>query len=188
MIEYYDAMAPLSHPDVPIYLHRRIGVRVCDHLASHPGLGGRPAYQVESETVTLNTAAIAGWVPAVQLDARVADRLGWVVRQLDTALAELWRHRERLATELLQRTGNYPTSDTMPAIGKMLRDEVALREDLVAAIRAIVNPVLRENLAEQPDELPVMWGVRTTVGDLRRLWTALDALDGIAEAPAPGKE
>lgn len=116
---YFDAMAPLTHPDVPPYLHRRVGVQVVDRLDNHPGLGGKPAYQVESEAPSLNTMATASWVAAEKLDERITERLRWVVDRLDASITEQWRHRERLATELLRRTGEYPE---LPQSLKRLRE------------------------------------------------------------------
>lgn len=186
---YYSSMAPLAHPDVPAYLHRRIGVQACDYVPSHPGLEGGPAWQVVGESVSLNTTAIGSYVPAGIVEQAIDARTEWVIAQLDAALTELWKHRERLASEHLRRTGQYPASPAAMPILKMLRDELKARDELVAALKPFISPRQREHMARKPDSRPIDLGdnwpdgyrLVVTLGDLRRLWAAFDALAGVEE-------
>ena len=98
----HDNTAPLAccpYPD----LERRIGVRVSVPFP-HLGRGGVPHVRVYRESIEPNTATFGDCVPALEATAAYRRDTAAIIAELDTIIAELQAHRDRLRALLEDTT------------------------------------------------------------------------------------
>jgi hypothetical protein len=92
----YTCAAVLEHGEFP-RLQRKIGVTVYGPY-DHAGMG--QVVEVEYQRLEIDSAGFGKPVPVDDMPGAVRQGLETLVADLDTKIAELQRHRERLATEL----------------------------------------------------------------------------------------